>query len=189
MSSARTRRWLDDWRSCDQIIVMPTQTNANPVPFLDSYAEHAEPLRRFLYARLGASDVDDVFQDVWARAWTAWESFDGRNFRAWLFEIARNRIIDIHRSAKTKMESLPNDFSGEARETMTDVLVERELAEKLAACLEKLAEPYREVFVAISGGEGAMQVAARLTLKRETVDTRLHRARQLLHKCVNGATT
>jgi len=178
---------LDVRRSGGQIIGMTTQTNANLAPFLALYERHTEPLRRYLYARLRPSDVEDVFQDVWMRAWAAWERFDGQNFRGWLFEIARNRITDVYRASNTKLDPLPVDFPGNARRVETDVVVERELAQQLTVCLEKLPKEFRLVFEANAGGEDPAELAARLKLAQGTVYTRLHRARQLLVECMNGA--
>lgn len=52
------------------------------------------------YARAsGANDPEDVVGDVFLRAVGALQRFEGdrRDFRTWMFTLARNRIIDGHR--------------------------------------------------------------------------------------------
>ena len=61
------------------------------------------PVTGFVRAR-GVVDVDGVVNDVFLRAFGAIGSFDGdeSGFRAWLFTIARNRVIDeARRNSRT----------------------------------------------------------------------------------------
>jgi RNA polymerase sigma-70 factor, ECF subfamily len=180
------RQTLDRRLADGQTRRMNRQSDTTMARFLESYQEHADALRRFLYPRVPAHTVDDLFQDVWMRAWEHWDDFDGRNLRAWLFQIARNRIIDSWRSPHSHTQELPQDAAVAQRDPTSDALVEQEHADRLAVCLEKLPKEFREVFEANTGGEAVEETAIRLQIQRTTVYTRLHRARQLLLDCVNG---
>jgi DNA-directed RNA polymerase specialized sigma24 family protein len=62
------------------------------------YRRHAPLLLAFIAARVPAADRDDMHQEVWRRVWQKLPNhFDGRNTRAWLYEIARNALIDHNR--------------------------------------------------------------------------------------------
>ncbi len=63
------------------------------------------------YARAsGAADPEDVVGDVFMKAVAAFERFEGdrRDFRTWMFTLARHRIIDGHRkTVRRRTEPLP----------------------------------------------------------------------------------
>ena len=71
---------------------------------------HAGALARFLYTS-GAltSDVDDLVQDAFFRAFRGLESWRGEaSFRSWLFTIAGNVLRDEYRKRKGR-QMLPLD--------------------------------------------------------------------------------
>ena len=57
-------------------------------------------LRAFLLARVARSEVDDLDQLAWLRVWKSLPDADPGPFRAWLFQIARNALIDHSRKSK-----------------------------------------------------------------------------------------
>src|SRR5262249_46401761 len=59
--------------------------------FQQLYQRHARPLLAFLAGRVRRDLLDDVHQTVWLRVWERTpERIEGGNFRAWLFQVARN---------------------------------------------------------------------------------------------------
>src|SRR6185312_2869449 len=62
-------------------------------------------LMRFIRVRVSSdADAEDVMQDVWQQLATTLEAGPVEQMGAWLFTVARNRIID--RSRKPRMASL-----------------------------------------------------------------------------------
>jgi len=53
-------------------------------------------------------DAEDVVQDALISAWKSMRSFEGTNFRAWLFRIVTNRALDRVRARRRRPE-LPLD--------------------------------------------------------------------------------
>src|SRR4051812_17961733 len=51
---------------------------------------HARPLAASLLRQLPADDAEDVLDDVLLYAWRAANTYQGGNYRAWLFQIARS---------------------------------------------------------------------------------------------------
>src|SRR5262245_24161416 len=65
------------------------------------YVRHARRLLAFLSARVHGSDLEDIHQGIWERVWERLpDGFHGGNFRAWLFQIARNYLIDHSRKRR-----------------------------------------------------------------------------------------
>lgn len=167
-----------------------TATTFDSRRFLTLYEAHAPALRTFLF-RAPQAERDDLFQEAWVRVqqrWNDfdWSSFNERGFRAWLFEIARNLVIDL---ARKKRPGAIDDFDrhrDQRQRNPEHTMIESEEAEKLRDCLQKLAEPFQSVARARIKGDSNDEIAARLGVPKETVFTRWHRAVQKLTECVNG---
>lgn len=69
------------------------------------WREWARPVATFLRAR-GVSDVDDVTSEVFVAVFTGLRRFigDERQFRAWVFTIARRRVVDEYRSRGRRVQ-------------------------------------------------------------------------------------
>lgn len=117
-------------------------------------------LLRFIRARVrNDADADDVLQDVWQQLATTLDAGPVEQVSAWLYTVARNRIID--RSRKPQMASLDalvDDADGEAGFDFADFFLRddntprtehlrRLFWEQLHAALAELPEAQREVFV------------------------------------------
>lgn len=98
---------------------------------LKAWHDHQSELKGYLIHRLADRDLaEDMLQDVFLKAMRAGEHFCSLdNPRAWLFQVARNAVVDHLRLAK---EAVP----------LADDLVQEEptLApvEALAECLERV---------------------------------------------------
>jgi RNA polymerase sigma factor (sigma-70 family) len=68
-------------------------------PFQTLIEEHRVDLYRFCVVTAGRGEADDVFQESWVAALRAYPKLRrADNLRAWLFRIAQNKAIDLHRS-------------------------------------------------------------------------------------------
>ena len=81
-----------------------TQTRAPFQQFLD---EHRGQVLAFLRAMVGPVDADDCFQETFMAALKSYERMDGRNPRAWVLTIARNKALDHHRARARR--PIPSD--------------------------------------------------------------------------------
>ena len=66
------------------------------------YEQFRKPIHNYAYRLLGSQeDADDVTQEVFIRACTAWDNLQDRdNLSAWLYRIATNLCVDLLRRRK-----------------------------------------------------------------------------------------
>jgi RNA polymerase sigma-70 factor (ECF subfamily) len=93
--------------------------------FEQLFHHFAPPVRGYLRAQ-GAVEPDELTNDVFLSAFRALDRFDGGGsaFRAWLFTIARNRLIDEHRRQTRRITTVPTDTALRTDEAGGDVETE-----------------------------------------------------------------
>jgi RNA polymerase sigma-70 factor, ECF subfamily len=130
------------------------------------YAEYQPALLRYLRGR--APDVaDDVASETWISAAQGLNRFsgDGDQFRAWLFTIARRRLIDVRRREKRRpVVNLGEDVTQEMvstdpspEETVTAALAGDEAAQRIANILS--ADQADVILLRVVGGLSVDEVA------------------------------
>jgi RNA polymerase sigma factor (sigma-70 family) len=68
-------------------------------PFQSLLDDFGADVYRFCLATAGPGDADDAYQETWIAALRAYPRLRrSDNLRAWLFRIAQNKTIDLHRS-------------------------------------------------------------------------------------------
>src|SRR5688500_3917976 len=106
------------------------------------FTELASPLRAFIARRAPAgADVDDLVQTVWLRMHEGISQLrDRERVGAWMFQIARNVIVDAARSSRRERPlELDEVEAPEADETDAA----RAATRCLAPLIEQLEEPHR----------------------------------------------
>jgi len=124
------------------------------------FNRHRTGLYTWLRHTLGsAQDADDIFQETWIRVIRHAHRYVDIGFKAWLWKIARSRVIDFRR-ARREMASLDADCSTEetGELTLKDSLaaetpspaqsaVDGETGELIARSLTSLTPNQKEVFL------------------------------------------
>ena len=66
--------------------------------------QHRRELTGYCYRILGAgSEAEDAVQETMLRAWRGYDAFEGRaSLRSWLYRIATNVCLDMHRSPQRR---------------------------------------------------------------------------------------
>jgi RNA polymerase sigma factor (sigma-70 family) len=73
-------------------------TRVNLPPFQQLLDRHSGEVFRFLAAAVGPVDAEDAFQETFLSALRAYPRLrDASNLRAWLFQIAHRKALDVHR--------------------------------------------------------------------------------------------
>jgi len=75
----------------------------NNAAFGSLYERYMDQIYRYVYYRVSDRDeAQDLTETIFVKAWEALPRFRSRGatFRAWLYRIARNAVIDRHRTRK-----------------------------------------------------------------------------------------
>lgn len=149
-------------------------------------------LRNFIRRRVrDEADAEDILQDVFYELVETYRLLKPvEQMGAWLFRVARNRIIDLFR--KRKPETLESELAGTASDgqslTLEDLLpspdegpeaayARRLLLDELDAALDELPEEQREVFVSHEiEGRSFKELAAESGVSVNTLLSRKHYA-------------
>lgn len=160
------------------------------MPDVDAlYRDHARPLQFWLAARVGRCNVDDASQAVWSRVVEHFPTkFDGGNFRAWLFQIARNYLVDDFR--RKKLMPVPDEKELERQDVRLDepceILINREHRRRFAACIERLGEPRKTIVKARAAGLAYDDFVAEIDLSNQQASQHFFAAKKLLRACLES---
>jgi len=115
--------------------------------FAQLYDHFFDPIYRYVYFRTAPSEVDDLVEIIFIKAWMNMEKYEKRdvNFSAWLFKIAHNAVIDHHRSHRPLFE-VKEEIEDESEKAAPKELTEKNMLSKtIRDAVEQLKEPYRQV--------------------------------------------
>ncbi len=130
--------------------VLEKAIRGEPAAIGTLYDRHHEGVFRYLWARLGDRQAaEDLTGEVFLRMHASLPRYEARElpFRAWLFRIARNLLIDEYRRRKGRT-TIPLDESTTAVPAGIgpEQTAERTLtAERLRGAMLRLSRPRREV--------------------------------------------
>lgn len=142
-----------------------------------------------------AEEAQDITQEVFIRAYQAFERFDGRSsLRTWLFRIAYNLCVDRARKVERSAEEITLEGSADepALEFADDrwnpeaVAMDQELASVIEAGLNAMSEKLRSVLILHDREDmGYDEIAQALEIPIGTVKSRLFLARNALQEHLN----
>ena len=110
---------------------------------------HAPALARFAVSLGQRSEVEEVVQDTFVRAFGSIESFRAdSSLRTWLFTIERRLILDRRRADRRRRDDTSIDESDAATEfDALDGLVAEEAEGRVRKAVDRLSRLQREVFL------------------------------------------
>jgi RNA polymerase sigma-70 factor (ECF subfamily) len=142
-------------------------------------------------------DAEDVLQETFLNAFRGLGDFRGDStFSTWIYRIATNNALMKLRKAKRKFGEFNEDLpppevlkkipSGDFDMSPGDVLLEKELLDKLSSAVDRLPEKYRTIFLLRDVEEFSTQKTAEiLGISTSAVKSRLHRARIFLREALS----
>lgn len=138
-------------------VVMPKEKNQRILQTIRSYGKG---LMGFIRSRVKSDeDTEDIMQDVWYQLTAIVNSEPIEQTGAWLYRVARNRIIDKHRKKTESLfeDSLADTDDEDAPDFRAMLLTEAKTPEteyirnifweQLFRALEELPQEQRQVFV------------------------------------------
>ncbi|MCQ2298752.1 MAG: RNA polymerase sigma factor [Bacteroidales bacterium] len=78
-------------------------------------------------------EVEELFQETLIRLWTGFENFAGRSKeRTWVYRVALNTAINLHKSKKRRVDTVPLTFDIEALDDESKSLQAHQLHDIIA---------------------------------------------------------
>ena len=158
--------------------------------FGELYARHRQGLFRFLLGLCGEQALaEEVFQETWlSLIRTDSDIRQQVQFKTWLYQIARNRLIDHwrksgrHQGKLAEYDEVQHASADPGPGPEQQLLLSRD-QERLQAALADLPEEQREVFLLRAHGDLELAEIAELTrAPAETVKSRLRYALNKLRR-------
>lgn len=139
-------------------------------------------LRRFIAGRIqNEADADDILQEVFIKIHRSIDRLEDQSkLQAWVYQIARNAIIDYYRKSEQAVEA-PGELPEVLTEGSSEEEVEAEVATWLQPMMEELPEKYREALhLTEIQGLTQKEMAERLNISLSGAKSRVQRAREKL---------
>lgn len=159
---------------------------------------YSRPIFNFVYRFIGNyDDANDLSQLVFLQAYTHLERARlDQPLRPWLYQIARNKAIDLLRSRnqirfsdlKVDEDDLsPVDLVADESPLPEAVVEQKDLQRVLAEAISALPAKYREVVAMRYGSDLTFrEIGDSLDLPENTVKTLFQRAKALLRRYLEG---
>ena len=141
---------------------------------------------RYLTHRVGDADTaEDLAQQVFLKAWQAIPRYEARGvpFKAWLYRMAHNQMVDHFRTHRqtTDLEGVDIPQESEAE----GVLLAAEMSEALTVAMAALSEDHRQVLtLRFLMEKSAREIAEIMGRKEVTVRGLQMRALQALRRAI-----
>ena len=160
------------------------------------YTRHKQPLFRFMLGLCSQQAVtEELFQDVWLKLVDAKQRYQpSAKFTTYLYQIARNRVIDHFRKASTQSEHnvIDIDVSMEQQgqfqpDTPEQLVHAAQQSSTLSQLIAQLPAEQREVFLLKENTDMSLQdIAQCLGENSEAIKSRLRYAVQKLKQGLEG---
>ena len=170
-----------DMREAGDETLMHAYAGGDMAAFDTLYARYRAPLYRYYLRQLGdAALANDLYQGCWEKVIKARERYRPTTpFKAWLFRIARNHLIDHYRAARgtADLDHEPVDPAPGPDESLDRA----EADERLMAAVSALPEAQREtLLLRLEGGFDLHQIGDITGAGFETAKSRLRYATRKL---------
>ena len=175
----------------EQYLFLKLRATRDPEVYGKLYDIYVDQIYRFVYFKVGRKEeAEDLTADVFLKTWQYINEMGSEvilNLRAFLYQAARNAVIDFYRSRDQKeFIALPQEEREEEKPRAEIIDAKQDLVEKinLASDLEdvkkslrKIRDEYREVIILRFVEEMSVKETAEILGKSEgAVRVLLHRA-------------
>lgn len=161
-------------------------------------SRHLDAVYAFVFGYVKSrSDAEDITQETFVKAWKNLVKFDQtKNFKTWLFAIAKNTAIDYCRRQKTVPFSAFDNETGDnylaetlaSQESLAGVVMDNTiLGQAISSAVNKLLPKYKQVFLLRHEKELAFKEISEISGESvNTVKSRYRRSILKLKKLLDG---
>lgn len=150
------------------------------------YDHYAPPIYRFIYLKISnRGEAQDLLHEVFLSAWQNIGGYDDRGlpFSSWLYQIARNRVIDYYRTFRTHADLETAELVVAPE---TDWLEKKLNLGKIKKALRQLTEDQQNLIIMrFINDLSPPEIAALLGKSEGAVRLAQHRALNHLRKIIN----
>jgi RNA polymerase sigma-70 factor (ECF subfamily) len=150
---------------------------------------HAPALARFA-ASIGArTDIEELVQDTFVRAFGSLEGFRGEStLRTWLFTIMRRLVLDQRRARSRRPVAVPvEDDDAMTEFDALDAMVATEMEQKVREAVAGLTPTQREVFtLRVSEGLSYKEIAQVAGTTEGAARVHYHNAMRAVKEFLDG---
>jgi len=156
------------------------------------YEQFARRIYAFLLHRFQQESLaEEVVSDTLLHVWNSPQSFRGESaFSTWLLGIARFKMLQRLRQRGPAADEMADEDIEDlvvAETGPDDVAAMRQRQEGVRECLDKLPPEHREcIHLAYYEGWTLEEISAQMSVKKETVGTRLFYARKRIRACLSA---
>jgi RNA polymerase sigma-70 factor (ECF subfamily) len=142
------------------------------------YARYRGPLYRYILRQVADdATANDLFQGSWEKIIKARKSYRPQApFRAWMYRIAHNHVVDHFRRSRPESELEPERMES-AEEGPDELLSRADRQQKLREALDSLPDKQRDaILLKLDAGLDLQTIADVTGVNRETAKSRLRYA-------------
>lgn len=150
---------------------------------------HASALARFAASCGARTDIDEVVQDTFVRAFGSLDGFRGdSSFRTWLFSIERRLLMDRRRSELRRPPGVEIGEGDAATEfDALDDLVADEAQARVRGAIERLTPTQRDVFVLrVTEGMSYKEIAKTVSTTEGAARVHYHNAMRVIKEFLDA---
>ena len=111
------------------------------------YRDYYDKIYGFVYHRVNTKeDAEDLVSEIFMKVFERLETYDEKKaaFSTWIYQIARNQVIDFYRARKTG-EELPEELVDD--DSLEEGYLTEETLSELAEALQKLPKVMRDIVI------------------------------------------
>ena len=151
--------------------------NGNEAAFEVIYRQYANKILRFCYFKTSNKDLAaDMTHDIFIKVWKNLSSVEPEKFNAWIYTIARNKVIDYYRTKKVHAQ-LNEQITDSGAKDLYEVAHKKHEFEKISGLLKRMKDDYRDiVLLRIMQELSVEEVADVLKISKSNVRVKTHRA-------------
>lgn len=107
--------YIDKKHNTEKPEISATALDINKDSFAQLYDEHIKPIYRFIYFKVNSKEeAEDLASETFLKAWNYLSKLDNsnkiHNFKAFLYQIANNLVIDFYRKRSLLPVSLNDEY-------------------------------------------------------------------------------
>ncbi len=158
--------------------------------FSQIYDEYIEKIYRFVYLKVNSQEIaEDITSKVFMRGWESYQKkgFEIENPRAFLYQIARNSVVDFYRE-RGRANTVSSEFLPEMIDSGDDVYEKAVLNADISivkASIQKLKQEHQDIIIWHYLDDMPIAEIAKMTGKPAgTVRVMLHRGLKELKQII-----